>query len=517
MAITITNNWIVIPEREPLWISIAPILTKHTKAREIQTKTKKIRIPSITQYAYERHGTNIFIPIGLFSYIQEYITLGIDLIDRRTIHNPKLADTRDYVDHIFNYADILPGITLRNEQLIAIKKILYAKRGIINACTGFGKTEVLCGTTKILEQINGQMPTILLFEPTIKLVNDTIKRFKKYGINAVAYSKTRSIIPNVVNIAHPKSVGIDIEKDPHHLDPVEVMFGDESHHYVCDTFRKPTYNMPNLVYSIGVSASAISQDHINSKTLDKFSFEELLVIGATGPLLLNVTADYLIEKGDLAKPILLRLNNPANEPMDSRLSQDWSTITDVRLHSSNRNDLISQAAKQFADHNRKSLILVNTVEWARILLVLFKQLGLSDKVFASYGSNKFETISNGDITAAKGDFFSDFDSGKYKIMIGTTHLYEGADISKLDAIILGFSGKVERLQIQGLGRALRKSKTGKFAYVIDFTDSEDKILSYHSKLRFKRYKEIIGIPEENIYDNISISDVNNILKEREEL
>ena len=123
--------------------------------------------------------------------------------------------------------------------------------------------------------------------------------------------------------------------------------------------------------------------------------------------------------------------------MDSRLSQDWATITDVRLHSSNRNDLISQAAKQFADHNRKSLILVNTIEWARVLLTLFNQLGISDKVFASYGNNKFEIISNGEITTAKGDFFTDFDNGKYKIMIGTTHLYEGADISKLDAIILG--------------------------------------------------------------------------------
>ena len=161
------------------------------------------------------------------------------------------------------------------------------------------------------------------------------------------------------------------------------------------------------------------------------------------------------------------------------------------------------------------MILVNTVEWSRTLLKQFNDYGLSDRVCASYGSSKFEYYEHGELVSTKKDMFADFDSGKFKIMIGTTHLYEGADIKSLDVIILAFGGKTERLQVQGIGRALRKTKTGNYAYIVDFTDTEDRILSYHSKLRMNRYKEIIGISDKDTYDKISVFDINTILASRE--
>lgn len=519
MSIILTNNWIVIPEREPIWMSIQPSLTRYIKAKVIRTKKKTIHRPAQNLYAYTIICGNAFVPIGLYPLLNEYLTLDVEVIDKRTIHNKQLLETQDYVNDIYKYENILPGITLRKEQLMAVRKILFAKRGIINAATGFGKSEVICATCKLLEKVNnGKYPTILIFEPTIKLVGDMVKRFSKYGLPAVAYSKTRTIQPNMINIAHPKSLGLDVEKNPKILNSVEVLFGDETHHLVCDTWRLPTYNMPNLVYSIGVSASAIKQEHVSYKSLDKFSYEELLVIGATGPLLLNITADYLITKDDLATPILLRLENPANEPISNNASQDWHEISKKRLGSVRRNAMICKASKQFSDFDRKVLILVNTIEWARKLLQMFDNYGLSDKVFASYGSNKFETCCDGEFSSNKKiDYFEDFDTGKYNIMIGTSHLYEGADLKKLDAIVLAFGGKEERLQVQGLGRALRKSKTGKYAYVIDFTDDQDNVLSYQSSIRFSRYKKVFGIPKENIYNGIPAYKISEILCEREEI
>jgi hypothetical protein len=72
----------------------------------------------------------------------------------------------------------------------------------------------MCVLAKILADLNGgTYPTILVIEPTIKLMSDIMKRFKKYDIPIEEYSKNRMIIKNRVNISHPISLGNDIEKD----------------------------------------------------------------------------------------------------------------------------------------------------------------------------------------------------------------------------------------------------------------------------------------------------------------
>ena len=92
-----------------------------------------------------------------------------------------------------------------------------------------------------------------------------------------------------------------------------------------------------------------------------------------------------------------------------------------------------------------------------------------------------------------------------KILVGTTHIYEGADIPSLDVVILANIGKKPRVLIQGIGRSLRKTKNGKYAHVIDFTDYMDKILNYHSRLRRDLCRSVIGIKKENIFDDIDFN------------
>lgn len=384
-----------------------------------------------------------------------------------------------------------------------------------------GKTEMMIATIKILTQLNdGICPTVLVFEPTTKLITDTVKRFKQYDVDAVAYSKNRKILPNTVNIAHPKSLGNDLKENPKLLEGVEVLFGDECHHYTCETYRIPTYDMPSLLYSIGVSASAISQEHVGKKKINQYSYNEVLTMGATGALLINITSEYLIAKGDLANPILFRVKYEATEHLNKLFETDWNRVSKVHLQSDRRNHLICRLAENFAKVGRKVLILVNTVEWSRKLLEMFSAMGDYNLVFASYGGGKLEKVTNEwhpQFISGESDCFDRFDSGEYKILIGTTHLYEGADIKNLDVIILAYGGNAERLQVQGLGRALRKTKTGKYAYVIDFTDDNDLVLSKHSKTRLKRYRDIIGIPKDNIYDCVDESKVDAIFRDREGL
>lgn len=886
MPIYINNNWIKIPKDTSCYLPIKNDLTFYERDRMIYSKGRKIKISGTVNrvYSMDLDGT-MYVPVGLYGLLQDYITLDVEVIDERFVQNKNLLDTDFYVINMYEFDDILSGITLYKEQLMCIRKILYAKRGIINAATGFGKSAVMAGSIKILTMMNKNIcPTVLVLEPTIKLVNDMISTFKSYGIDAVAYSDSRQIEKNKVNIAHPKSLGIDLSKNPKVLDSVEALFGDECLHkdslillsngevetieniynnpnitevmsynfekecyevkpilrkmkteynerfwkikyinpitgkedsllatpnhkiwtytrgyvrvdeltledeikvdvsektytkkYVCpycgknftdhnelgghvawcevgpyrentlakswtknpnytsplanketfkkamqsrsnnenyckylsdrmkeknpsynaqtvekqklsakkfyesnpekledrkcrfikashsnnhitnleqmiidlhipgleftgngkiiylannrrkipdftfrngdevkyieisstywydldyinqikkdyadagldvlyitdedlsdlegrirkflfnhrvkitkisksagrpsaykynlevadnhnyfannilvsnchhlqsDTFRTPTYNMPNLVYSIGVSASAICQEHVKNSRLNQYTYEELLIIGATGNLLMNITADYLIQKGILAKPVLFRIDHKANEELKENEEKDWHIVNTVRLQSKERNKKVCKAAKIFSENNRKTLILVSTIGWARDLLKLFSVYGLGKKVFASYGSGKFETYDfvNNKYISTKENCFEKFDSGEYSIVIGTTHMYEGIDIKALDVIVLAWGGKAERLQIQGCGRALRKSKTGKFAYIVDFTDTEDNFLRNQSSARMKRYVDTIGIPKDHIFNKVDVSQVESVFKSLE--
>ena len=507
--IRVYNDMIVVPRTDPSYIPLKIGLERNNPERIVYSKRGKITLPATTDRAYMNDRYNIFIPSGLFEYVKPMLHEYKDLRTQSHLHN-----TNEIIEHIEEYKDILDGITLRAEQIIACKKILANHRCIVQMCTGAGKSEVMCAVSKMLAMANNNtIPTILILEPTIRLVNDMVARFEKYGIPVVKYSNNRCIIENCVNICHPKSLGNDLDKDESLLESVEVMFCDETHHLKSESWRKPTYRMSNLAYAVGVSASAISQSHVNVKDIQGFDYNELLTIESTGPIVMNVTADMMIGIGNLATPVLLMVNNPANEPIREQDIANWHKVVEIKLKSDRRIELVAESAKKFEDRNMKSLILVSTIEWSRLILKKLHDIGST--AVASYGGGKFEIYNGAEFINLGEDTMDKFSRGEFMILIGTSHLYEGVDIPNLDAIILAYGGKGERMQIQGLGRVLRKTKSGNMAYIVDFTDLQDVVLRKHSRMRMERYRDIIGIPNERIYYNVEIDEFDMIIDKYE--
>lgn len=507
------NDWIIVTKDDSSFFPLSINLTFTEPRHSYRVKGRTIDVPETTYKLYTIDDEMMIIPSGYLFLISEYFS-NSNLIDMR--HRSVYNETDEIVKNIENYRDILPGISLHDDQIEALKEILSNYRCIAQLSTGAGKTEILCALVKILSTINGVYPTTVVMEPTLKLVTDTISRFEGYGIPVVRYGDNRKIVENTVNICHPISLGNDIKKDSELLNNVDILLGDECHHFQSDSFRTPTYHMSNLSYSVGVSASAISQEHVNSKNISDYTYGELLTIGATGKLVINATAGSLIDSGKLANPVLFVVHNPANEPLSERDIANWHKVCSIRLESENRTRLIASAAEFFHMKNRKSLILVNTRRWAQSIMKVLDEYGLSDYTRSSFGGGYFEKYEDGEFVKDTDNVFSKYNNGEYTILIGTSHLYEGADIPNLDAVILAYGGKGERLQIQGLGRVLRKTKSGKYAYIVDFTDSGDIILSKHSRIRMERYRSIINIPEDRIFFSISIRDFQKIFDKLED-
>jgi len=475
------------------------------KGREIRTADQRVPL-------YEICDGNMYIPIGLYGFVKDYF---ISVVDNRTDVNDPLRDTKAVVSDIEQYRDVLDGITLRDKQISAICKILALGRCIVQLSTGAGKSEIMCAVVKLLSVINGnKYPTVLILEPTKLLVNDMVDRFRKYDIPAFSYLEEREIVENAVNITHPTALGNDVESNPDLLNTIQVMFGDECHHLQSETMRKPIYAMNSLVYSVGVSASVIHQDHVGSTDITDYTYGELLSIGATGPLVLNATSSELVGKG-LAQAVLYMVDNQANEELVGSREGDWHAIQKYRIESDARVNLIAKSAKVFFEKDIKILILVRTIRCAYKVMTALHQLGLTDFTRASFGSGKFEVYNGHDFERDKGDVYERFKNGDYRILVGTTHIYEGADIPNLDVIILGYGGREERLQIQGVGRALRDTKSGKYAHIVDIYDISDPILNNHSRERLKRYSSIIGIPDDRVFCHINVSKISTLYDQLE--
>ena len=211
----------------------------------------------------------------------------------------------------------------------------------------------------------------------------------------------------------------------------------------------------------------------------------------------------------LAEPVLLVVNNPADEKLPKDKQNDWHTISRIHLQSLARIKYISQVATYFSKKKRKTLILVNNKNWAQNICKCIHDFGYGDECRLSFGGQIFLQYNNKKDSFDKDkETFDKFRSGEVSILIGTQHLIEGVDVPSLDCVILPSVGKSERIQIQSCGRALRVTKNGNMAYIVDFSDEKDPILNYQFKTRLSTYINTIGIDK----DKIHVIDRNNIDK-----
>ena len=213
-------------------------------------------------------------------------------------------------------------------------------------------------------------------------------------------------------------------------------------------------------------------------------------------------------------PVVLTLNNKANQFIPEEESNNWHRIVSDKLYSDERNDILCDAVKVFNNKNKKILILVSTIEWSEILLKKLYIEGVTN-VYASYGGGKNEKFNGSDFESINENVLEDFDDGKFNILIGTSHLYEGADIQNLDVVVLGFGGKGERAVQQGIGRVLRKTKSGKYAYIVDFNDTGDGILRYHYSKRKYIYQNILKVKPDRFFDGIDVDEIESIYERLE--
>ena len=491
--ISITNTRVFVGKND---VPIR-ILVKNRLFIEEYDKKKDVT----TRYdLYYQEGDCLVFSKGLLHLIPEILDKNYCLINRllvREVYKPELEIDKDCLDEI-NIKNLLDGITLRDDQVESIIEVIKNKRGILQLSTGSGKTEIIAGFLKLMYLVHGYYPPTMILEPSVYLVKSTIDRLSKYGIPSKKLDNKESGIEGIV-ITHPSSVSRMIKTNPSNLMDLKILLSDEGHHLQAFTWSRIIENALNIEYSIALSATVFDDKVYDNKSLFNLTYDESLVVQATGKLLMDNPPEYYISKGILSTPMYYRIYNRANEYVRSN---DWHLLNKFVIESSTRTELVSASSAFMAFQGFKILILVSTKRHAfKILEVLSSKYNLDDKVRCSFGSSKFHRYDGKNIveTDKSEDTMKLFDEGSVRILIGTSHLYEGADIPNLDAVILAGSGRGTRRFIQGIGRSLRKTKTGKYAHIVDFTDSDNPVLNYHSNHRLDLFRRLVSNKEDNIF------------------
>jgi superfamily II DNA or RNA helicase len=440
MLILIKNNFFTLSnEDDEVLYDIYDTLTfedfskAYAGGRFDKDKIKKVRF---AKFLEDVEIPTIKIPIGFLYFIKKiFKEQDLKIVDERK----KLSDVDINVD--------LKDIQLRDHQKDAIKKALSKDRGIIRAPTGSGKTEVFLAIMKILNN-----ESLVLFN-RVNLAQQTLDRAKRRGLDA-GIVQGNNVLEKKITMATVQSIEKidDIKK-------YKNLIIDEVHYGSSDSYQQ-IMRMSHWERIYGFSATPVNPNKMDLKSAK--------IISHVGPVIFDVEAKPLIEKGIIAKPHIYFVK--VNQPDDI---EDFDYVNAEKF------------GITFNEHRNKIIKKITDDNCDRNVLILSKYIKQGENIHELIEDSKF--VYNQTKAKDRLDILSDFESSKFRVLIAARIFDFGIDIINVDTLIIASGGKEFYLPIQRLGRALRASKDKKTVNVYDFWDETNEKLLRHSKSRKKAY------------------------------
>lgn len=442
----------------------------------------------------------IELPYGEISLLQELNIPVREYIDNRDYSSLPLLSKNDINNEFKD--DILPGITLEPYQLDSCKLALYTRVGTISSATGSGKTEMIVAILKYLRSKSNILCCIVV--PT-SIVGMTIRdRLYKYNYNPdnlIYLSSDKSIAHNTDLINHPDELkgkiiithpaSFDNIKNPELID---VMIYDECHHTSSISWSGIMKKVENVQYSLGFTATHLPHNLSDSQ------YRRLL--GSIGKVIYKVDSAFLRNKGRLAELSYIPFNLNGElvaAPEILKESNDWTKIKRSYLNSEAR----AGASVQVIDHiarefpNSRILVIVDQIVFGNYLADNLEST--TSRVYRHYGGNKvMYHDNNGDIVNSN----EPPSDPNRNIIIATSHMDEGADISNLDILVLTSAGASDKKLIQRIGRVSRLTKSIKQGFVVDLLDEGLGVLRSQAYKR-SRIVKTLSISVNHVISSIS--------------
>jgi len=402
--------------------------------------------------------------------------------------------------------DLLDGISMREYQSNAIRKCLMWKRGILWIPTRGGKTEVFAGLTKILTHKDEFKGNILIVVPDKMLMHQTYDRLILRGVESVGkLGDGKKEVKNKVFVGIIDTL-YNMARDEQYeefFDKINCIIIDEVHHLGSDSYQFLAERCSHTEYTIGVSGTPFRGGQANLENPS-----DAVLLGYFHQVIMQVTTQFLIDKGFIAEPNVFFLNYQMSS-LPTYFMEDYHKVYNrFIVKNQERNVLASKLAIRLSQLDFSTLLSVVRLEHGFKLLELIAE-DIPETIFVSakfgilsaYTPELYKELQEdfavSTFTHDKKKYIqypedfpyeSWFAEKRYKVLIGSSVFDEGRDLPTLDGIILmGAGGKSEVKNIQRPARALTKSATTSRVYIIDFNDTHHAYLRKHSELRKESY------------------------------
>lgn len=429
--------------------------------------------------------------------------------------------------------------SFRDYQEDAINLVKEKTRGILAMGTGAGKTLTSCGIIA-----NLSVYPVIFIVPSISLLKQTAKEFKNNlkpiekdfkigiigggicdlamgGINVATYQtlltaydkkysdKKKKVIDEVDNsisvlknklsvliknaslasASRQKTIQKNINELNAKLKNKEIQFNNkfkirelvescqllmvDETHIAAEIIETISLKAKSAYYKIGLSATPQRLDN-----------QEIRMYGSTGPIIKQIQASELIQRGYLVKPYIYMVEIDSVSKSDSYQELYKEEI----VQNINRNRLIKNFSELMHAQGRPTLIMVERVEHGKILAEMIKNSlfvpGKDDFNDENPPSDKELDYRRAQLNRLEKNEI---------IMIATSWSFTGLDAPKVSCLVLGCSIGSSITVIQQIGRVLRGAPGKENCIILDFK-------SKNSTLRAQAYSRLKAYTKEKEFE-----------------
>lgn len=416
--------------------------------------------------------------------------LPLEIVDNRDPWSYEIID-QNLIDENF-----LPGITLDQHQIVAIKKACKIECGIISVPTGGGKGEIICGICKAID-----CPTVIIADQKVVIdqlktrlelreIDSDIGMFyggKRPSGQTIVVGSIQSLQSPTKKPEKPKILVGESEVEfaarmgkwksaclayhtrcknakylQGYVERAEMLIADECDKAVSEPFKKLFRNMFSGRRRYGFSGTPFDVD----KPVEGLVMQEHL-----GSIIAKESRENLTAIGRIIKCDYTML---AVGPFDNIRNSDAFdiAINDHMVNSFLFHRLISGVCKTYEGDG--TLILVERELLGLALVEELKRVGsIAHFIYGKTTKRR------------RNELLRSFERREYNVLIGGKIINRGLDLAGgCENLIIATGGKLQSDLDQKIGRAVRNNSRGR-SRVFDFFFRCNKHLYNHSKARLQ--------------------------------
>lgn len=362
--------------------------------------------------------------------------------------------------NIFRWENIPPPMRYYQEECLKIA--MEKHRGTFNVCVGGGKTLL---ASNIIKQTG---VNTLFVVPSNALSQQTYNVFSRYFgtknvqmINSKDIKAKKKLKPILISTVQTLASLVKQGEITHITDHIHSLMLDESHHAASESYLKLLPYLNEVYYRFNFTGTYTRND---SKIMELW--------GICDELLYKYNAAQATKDGFLT-PVEFKIKTLNGTPHNN-----YNTEYHTNYSSKVFMNAVIQCVKNITT-DKQILILVDRKDLVGQQIQDWLKIAGYKSVYVTGDNDKKEL--------AKA--MQDFNEKKNRILIASTVLGEGADITSTDVLIMARGGKSEIAVTQAIGRAVRLAPGKIVANVIDFYWVGPKWLGKHTKLRIDTYVE----------------------------